>query len=235
MLKSFKWVISFIGISFFVTVATMKNFTAYLNTLHALLVALVVGAVIYMLLQKTLGLDVTRDRWKLNATIAQSSMLRDLLAYFYQLSQGVYIGFKDWTEFREGLEDASFTSKHSELLALLAAVIVCFSFGVLNLLFPMALGYMLLKQFEIDHAAAVHVASGEILFGLFLLLMTLGLHLSAWTFILYPVVSLIWIANYLRDTQRSYIVILLQFVKIGIYLGSKFLPFYLLNNFTIPI
>ena len=235
---TFRWIIGAVAAVFLVTAATLKNYAVYnggLVVMQWIIDAVLLSIALYPVAVKLFGLSVVKDGWKLKASIDKESEASRVAEFFGQLAQGICVGFKNLTEFREGLKDNDTLATKKELLAALSAFALCYSFGLLNLLFPIAFYFVILKHFEIDFAASVHLASSEIILGFMITATALLFHPGAWIFAIYPVASLIWLGLYARDKQMSYSLVMLQTGKIAIYLASKYIPFFVLSSFTIPI
>lgn len=235
MFSSTQKVIATLATLFLLTALSVTNygiFSTGVSVLQWLIFFLVTGFFAYPLLQNLLGLSITRDGWKLNVSLSQSSSLGWFGIFVQLLLQVATAGFKDFTSFRTGLDKLEEPMLRRELLSVLAAFTICFHFGLLNLIFPIAFWYVCLKQVDLDRAAGTHLLASEILLGVTIFI--LSFIAPTWvTFIIYPIFTIIWGALYFRGDDARIDLAMLQLAKLLIFASSKFLPYLVLRTFSV--
>lgn len=231
------WLTAIAAILFFLTAVTLKSFTTLAGGLATIRLFLTISIFIYFvypIISNLTGVTVSREQWKFKLRYSQNSTLSQIIEFMVKLLQGIRVGIRDWDEFRNGLAGVDSILMQKEFFAVIVSVVLCFHLGLLNMLFPVAFGYVVYKQFDLDFAASVHVTSCEIYIGLMTSLSILLFHPGLWILAVYPVFSIIWILLYSRDKYMTLPFIGLQCLKVIIYAASKYIPYLVLSTFSLP-
>lgn len=169
-----------------------------------------------------------KSRWSISFT--KFSPMYYFLSFGKVTLQKCLLGYASFASYREDDDVNAIVYEAKDMFAILAAFLVCFGFGFVNSLFILFFWYMTTKQFEFDFYGGLHAASTDILLGASLLVLIFGFHFKNYILLVYPIMALVWSVRYIFSADSNLRVILLQLVKILIFVLSKYIPTVLLYN-----
>lgn len=136
--------------------------------------------------------------------------------------------FKGYDYYHESNKLNTIDENASYLYSILCAVFVCFGFGFVNSLFVVIFGVACFLQFSTEFRSALFFSSLGIMAGFLVLILALHDRGNYMLLIPFPIASIAASILYLRSKKPAQKVIMLELAKLGIFAGSKVVPFSIL-------